>query len=243
MSGFESVGKAAEEASPDFQSRNFAVAIILTIFVGLAFFFTVISAVSFVAPWKELNASVQFPTALAFERALHARWIVNLILASAFVALLQAFNANMVASSRLLFAMGRRQLLLPKMAGVHSINHTPAVAIVTVGLATVAAIFLGEAGLVPILEVGAVACAVGWMYACASYYCMAEGLPGRAAAIFGLLVTLLMVLVKVLPLVPGHFTHYEWLALAIWATLGYLVRLPARQVANSSGQPERATQL
>ena len=59
MSGFESVGKAAEEASPEFQSRNFAVAIILTIFVGLAFFFIVISAVSFVAPWQTLAASIK----------------------------------------------------------------------------------------------------------------------------------------------------------------------------------------
>ena len=243
MSGFESVGKAAEEASPEFHSRNFAVAIILTIFVGLAFFLVVISAVSFVAPWQELNTSVQFPTALAFERALHARWIVNLILASALVALLQAFNANMVASSRLLFAMGRRQLLLPKMGIIHSINQTPAVAIFTVGLATIAAIFLGEAGLVPILEVGAVACAVGWMSACASYYCMATDFPGRAAAIFGLLVTLLMILVKILPLVPGHFTRYEWLALAIWATLGYLARIRGKQVGNSSEQNVRIAQI
>lgn len=243
MSGFESVGKAAEEASPEFHSRNFAVAIILTIFVGLAFFLVVISAVSFVAPWQELNTSVQFPTALAFERALDARWIVNLILASALVALLQAFNANMVASSRLLFAMGRRQLLFPKMGIVHSINQTPAVAIFTVGLATIAAIFLGEAGLVPILEVGAVACAVGWMSACASYYRMATDFPGRAAASFGILVTLLMILVKILPVVPGHFTRYEWLALGIWATLGYLARIRGKQVTNPSEQNVRIAQI
>ena len=239
LSGFEAVGKSAEEASPGFQGRNFGVAIILTIFVGLAFFLVVISAVSFVAPWQELNASVQFPTALAFERALHARWIVDLILASALVALLQAFNANMVASSRLLFAMGRRQLLLPKMGTVHALNQTPTMAIMTVGAATVLAIFLGEAGLVPILEVGAVACAVGWMSACASYSRMAADLPGRAAAIFGILVTSLMVLVKVLPLVPGHFTRYEWIALAIWAALGYLVHTRATQAADSSEKTVR----
>ena len=242
MSGFESVGKAAEEASPEFGSRNFAVVIILTIFVGLAFFFIVISAVSFVAPWQELNASVQFPIASAFERALESRWIVILILASALVALLQAFNANMVASSRLLFAMGRRQLLLPKMATVHSLNQTPTIAILAVGLATIAAIFLGEAGLVPILEVGAVACAIGWLSACASFFCMAEDLTGRIASVFGMLVTLLMVLVKVLPVVPGHFTRYEWLALAIWAVLGYLVRIPARQATDST-EPVRAARI
>ena len=229
LSGFESVVKCVEEASPDFHGENFSVAIILTIFAGLTFFWVVISAVSYVAPWQSLNSNLQFPTAIAFERALHAHWIVNLVLASALVALLQAFNSNMVASSRLLFAMGRRHLLLPQMGRVHAANQTPASAIFLVGLATTGAIFLGEAGLVPILEVGAVACAVGWMSACASYYCMRPNFAGRAAAVFGLLVTGLMILVKLLPVVPGHFSRYEWLALAIWAALGVLITIPARK--------------
>ena len=228
MSGFESVGKSSEEASPDFQHRNFSVAIIMTIFAGLTFFWVVISSVSFVTPWPSLNNQFLFPTAVAFENAFHARWIVNLILASGLVALLQAFNANMVAASRLLFAMGRRNLLLPKMSRIHPVNHTPVLAVFAVGATTALAIFLGEAGLVPILEVGAVACAVGWMSACASYFLMKPGVLDRAAAAFGILVTLAMVLAKLLPIVPGHFTRYEWFALAIWGILGLLVRIPAK---------------
>jgi APA family basic amino acid/polyamine antiporter len=228
MSGFESVGKSSEEASPNFQHRNFSVAIIMTIFAGLAFFCVVIGSVSFVTPWQSLNSGLQFPTAVAFETAFHARWIVNLILATALVALLQAFNANMVAASRLLFAMGRRNLLLPKMSRIHPLNHTPVLAVFAVGGTTALAIFLGEAGLVPIVEVGAVACAVGWMSACASYFLMKPRLLDRAAAAFGFLVTSLMILVKVFPIVPGHFTLYEWIALAIWGILGLLVRIPAR---------------
>ena len=228
MSGFESIGKSSEEASPEFKDRNFSVAIIMAIVAGLTFFWVVISSVSFVTPWQSLNSRSQFPTAVAFENAFHARWIVNLILGSALVALLQAFNANMVAASRLLFAMGRRGLLLPNMGRIHSANHTPALAVFAVGATTALAIFLGEAGLVPILEVGAVACAVGWMSACASYFLMKPSLPDRAAAAFGTLVTLAMILVKVLPVVPGHFTRYEWIALAVWGILGLLVRVPAR---------------
>jgi basic amino acid/polyamine antiporter, APA family len=224
LAGFESVVKFAEEASPGFRGRDFSVAIILTILVGLAFFWIVISAVAYVAPWQTLKSNLQFPTAVAFERALHAHWIVSLIMASALVALLQAFNANMVASSRLLFAMGRRNLLAHRMGHIHSVNQTPSTALITVGVATALAMLLGEAGLVPILEVGALASAVGWMAACASYYCMKPAFRGRAAAMFGLLVTSLMILVKVVPMVPGHFTRYEWMALALWAGLGILIR-------------------
>src|SRR3984893_3579289 len=229
VSGFESVGKCAEEASPNFERRDFSVAILLTIFAGLIFFWVVIGAVSYVAPWQSLNSNQQFPTAVAFERALHAHWIVVLIMASALVALVQAFNANMIASSRLLFAMGRRNLLAPKLGYVHPVNQTPSHAVIAVGVATAAAMLLGEAGLIPILEVGAVASAVAWMAACASYYCMKPHLSGRMAALFGLLVTSLMVLVKVVPIVPGHFTRHEWIALAIWAVLGLMIRVPGKR--------------
>jgi APA family basic amino acid/polyamine antiporter len=229
LAGFESVGKYAEEASSDFQTGGFFVAIALTICTGLAFFWVVISAVAYVAPWESLKSNQQFPTAVAFERALHAHWIVVLIMASALVALVQAFNANMIASSRLLFAMGRRNLLAPGLGYVHPENQTPSHAVIAVGVATAAAMLLGEAGLIPILEVGAVASAVAWMAACASYYRMKPPLSGRLAALFGLLVTSLMVLVKVVPIVPGHFTRHEWIALAIWAVLGLMIRVPGER--------------
>src|SRR5262249_36603298 len=41
VSGFESVGKCAEEASPEFADRDFSVAILLTIFAGMSFFWVV----------------------------------------------------------------------------------------------------------------------------------------------------------------------------------------------------------
>jgi basic amino acid/polyamine antiporter, APA family len=224
VSGFESVGKVAEEASPEFAGRNFAVAINLTIFSGLIFFLVVITSVSYVAPWQSLHSNQQFPTAVAFERALHAHWIVLLVMGSALVALIQAFNANIVASSRLLFAMSRRNLLNPRMSRVHPRNQTPSTAVITVGIVTALIIFLGEALLVPILEVGALSAAIAWMAACASYYKMKPRGLGRAAAVFGLLVTTVMILVKVVPFIPGHFTWHEWLALAIWGVLGVAIR-------------------
>ena len=242
LGGFESVGKYAEEASPDFKGRNYFVAIVLTILVGLGFFWIVILAVSYVAPWQSLKTFQQFPTALAFESALHAHWIVVLILSSALVALLQAFNANLVASSRLMFAMARRELLYPKMAAVHARNHTPSVAILAVGAASLIAMLLGEAALIPILNVGAIASAVAWLAGCASYWRMNPGLRGRLAAGFGLLVTSSMIAAKLLPFVPGHFTRYEWIALAIWFAIGLALVLPVLDnYRNSQKDVQRAS--
>ena len=234
LSGFESVGKCAEEASPDFREHDFSVAVILTIFVGLAFFWFVILTVAYVAPADVLNTPGPFPVAIAFERALHAHWIVDLIMASALVAVLRTFNGNMIASSRLWFAMGRRNLIDHRMGHIHPRNQTPSTAVIAVGIATAAAVFLGQAGLVPILEVGAVAAAVGWMAACASYFCMKPAFIGRVAAVFGVFVTALMILVKVVPVIPGHFTRYEWIALEIWGGIGALMRASGAHTEKAS---------
>ncbi len=228
LGGFESVGKYVEEASTDFKSRGYFLAIGLTIMAGMVFFWVVIAAVAYVTPWQTLQSAQQFPTALAFERALRAHWIVTLILASAMIALLQAFNANMVASSRLLFAMGRRGLVDRGLSYVHPRSLAPSVAIVAVGIGSSFAMLLGDAGLVPILEVGALASSMAWMAACASCYRLNPSRGARAAAVFGLFITTMMVLVKIVPIVPGHFSRYEWIALAIWLALGFLVHWRAR---------------
>ncbi len=219
MTGYESVAKAAEEASPEFRARGFFKAIWMAIIVGILFYTIVIAAVGYVAPWRELT-NQRFMTAVAFERAMGSRWIVSVILASALLSLFKVFNGNFVAASRLLFAMGRRGLVDARVAQVHPRNQTPAAAVIWVGLATAACMFLGDAILVPISEVGSVASAIGWSAACAAYYRMGPAPREQVVAVAGMLVGLLMILMKVVPAVPGHFSGYEWLALGIWSALG-----------------------
>jgi amino acid transporter len=219
MTGFESVAKAAEECSPQFRARGFSKAILMSIIVGILFYTIVIAAVGYVAPWRELT-NEKFMTAVVFERAMGSRWIVSVILAAALLSLLKVFNGNFIASSRLLFAMGRRGLLDRRVAEIHPRNQTPAVAVVCIGLATAVCMFLGDAILVPISEVGSVASAAGWMAACAAYFRMRPAPRERMVAAVGVTVGLLMILMKVVPGIPGHFSGYEWLALGVWSALG-----------------------
>ena len=219
MTGFESVVKGAEEASPEFRARGFLKAIWMAIVVGILFYIVVIASVGYVAPWKQLT-SEKFMTAVAFEHAVGSRWIVRVILAAALLTLFKVFNGNFVAASRLLFAIGRRGLVDRRLGYVHPRNQTPSIAVVCIGLATGACMFLGDAILVPVSEVGSVASAIGWLAACAAYYQMGPAPRERLVAVIGVTVGLLMILMKVIPGVPGHFTAYEWLALGIWILLG-----------------------
>jgi len=233
MTGFESVSKAAEESTPEFRSQSFLQAISMAILIGILFYTIVIAAVAFVAPWHSLTGE-KFMTAVAFQHAVGSRWIVNVILAAALLSLLKCFNGNFVAASRLFFALGRRDLIDSRAGQVHPRHETPSIAVLCVGLATAACMLLGDAILVPITEVGSVACAIGWAATCAAYLSMgrARKLPGQLTlstiewmvATLGLLVAIVMMLMKVVPAIPGHFTTYEWLALAIWIALGAIAR-------------------
>ncbi|HVI07968.1 MAG TPA: hypothetical protein VND65_06705, partial [Candidatus Binatia bacterium] len=114
-----------------------------------------------------------------------------------------------------------------RVGRVQPIHRTPGTAVLCVGLATAVCMLLGGAILVPVTEVGSVASAIGWTASCAAYLRLRNkggfasiSRTGFAVAGFGLLVAIAMLLMKIVPAVPGHFTNYEWLALGVWIVLG-----------------------
>ncbi len=232
MTGFESVGKAAEEADPVFHARGFFRAILMAVIIGALFYASIVAAVAFVAPWRQLTGE-PFMTALAFQQAIGSRWIVNIILAAALLSLFKCFNGNFVAASRLFFAMGRRGMIFPGVGRVHDRFQTPSTAVLLIGIGTAVCTLLGDAILVPVTEVGSVACAIGWAATCASVLVLPSrqpdvirlSIPQRGIAVLGLVVAVSMASMKVIPSVPGHFSGYEWLALALWCALGVVATL------------------
>jgi APA family basic amino acid/polyamine antiporter len=218
MTGFESVAKASEEARPGFDRRGFGRAITLAVLAGSAFYVLVVGAVSFVYPWRDLVAN-HLGTEAAFARAFGSRGIAQLILGAAFLSLFKVMNGNFVAATRLLLALGRRGLVHPALGGVHPRYGTPGAAIVLLAGLTAAAALLGDALLVPVTEVGSLAAGVGWCAACAAFVRQGRG-TGVGLAIAGVVVSLAIILMKVIPAVPGSFTAPEWIALAAWCGLG-----------------------
>jgi amino acid transporter len=194
----------------------------MALFVGAGFYVAVIAAVSFVSPWQALVGK-RFATAAAFGQAMATPWPMRLIMVAAVFGLFQCFNGNFVAASRMLFSFGRRGTIPPQFGAVHREFRTPSVAIVAVSVATLAGLFLGDALLVPVTEVGSMAAASGWLAACVSFFLVETRTGARIVAALGALVALLLVAMKILPSFPGHFSEAEWIALAAWLVLGAAV--------------------
>ena len=93
----------------------------------------------------------------------------------------------------------------------------------------------GDAILVPITEVGSLAVGVGWLSACVAYLLRRtnEGADEPPLlAWLGRAVSIAIVLMKIVPPVPGSFTRAEWTAFVAWSAAGlvfWLLRPGASQ--------------
>ncbi len=219
MTGFESVSKSSEEARARFVSRDFGRAIFLALGVGSLFYVVVVAVAAAVAPWPQ-TAGERFATAAAFQRVFGRHGVTDLIFVAALASLLKIYNGNLLAATRLLFALGRCGLLPSRLGQVHPRFATPAAAVIAATVASAVAALLGDAVLVPISEVGSLASACGWLAACVAFLCLEKS--GRVVAALGALVALALVLMKFLPFVPGHFGRWELGALCLWLVLGWL---------------------
>jgi APA family basic amino acid/polyamine antiporter len=236
MTGFESVAKGSEEARDGYDPRGFGRAIVLALAAGGLFYVTVVAVVAYVFPWTRL-VEERLGTEAAFERAFASRTIARIIIFGALLSLLKVFNGNFVAATRLLYALGRRGLVPAALGRVHPRFGTPAAAIVGLAVFTAAGPLLGDALLVPVTEVGSLASGIGWLAACAAFLAHTRpasrqgARPGetdaprsaRLVAALGVAVGCALVVMKIVPLVPGSFGPAEWTAFALWSTLGAIL--------------------
>ena len=226
MTGFESIPKASEEALPHLRPSTLPRMITVALLAAGLFYVLIVGVVAWVYPWTDIVRQ-HLGTDAAFARAFGTPWIARLILAAAVLSLFKVFNGNFVAATRLVYALGRRGLVHPALGAVHPRFGTPVLAIAFVAIPTAAAAFLGDAVLVPISEVGAAVGAIGWCAACLAYIALARRQSTRdgvAIAMIGVVVSVAIVLMKVVPAIPGSLTAVEWLAFTAWCVLGLALR-------------------
>lgn len=223
MTGFESIGKAAEEAQSGFDPRGFGRAMTQAVIGAAVFYVLVIAATTLVAPWHEIVDQGLGPDAV-FARAFGSTTIARLIIAGALLSLIKVFNGNFVAATRLLFGLGRRHMAPAALGRVHSRYGTPAIAIGALALVTAVAACFGDAVLIPITEVGSLAAGLGWCAACFALIVRRHRV-GQPAwfAYAGVVVSTAIVVMKVVPTIPGSFSGPEWIAFAGWVGIGLVL--------------------
>src|SRR5262249_50034909 len=228
MTSLESGATGSEAARSGFDPRIFTKAIYASLVAGFTFYVLIVAVVTYVYPWQEI-VSGHVRTEVAFERTFGSHAIAQLILFGAFLSLLKICHGNFVAATRMLYAIGRRDLVHPSLGRVHPSFGTPVVAIGLMAALTIAAAMFGDAILVPITEVGSLAVGVGWLSACVAYLARRDASESGAMAYLGAVVASAIVLMKIVPAVPGSFTTAEWTAFVAWSAVGLAFWLARRR--------------
>jgi len=88
---------------------------------------------------------------------------------------------------------------------------------------------LGDAILVPVTDVGSLTVGIGWLSACAAFILRRQRNESAVLAWTGVFVAIAIILMKVVPGVPGSFGRSEWTAFVAWSLLGLIFWLTRRQ--------------
>ena len=129
MAGFDAIPQAAEEAGVAMTPHRIGIAILLCIVLGAVFYALIILALGMSSTPGQLETILQdrdtMPTAEIFRLAFGYEWAAQLVLFAALLGLLTTLNGFYIASSRLLFALGRGGMLPHWFAKVDVRHGTP----------------------------------------------------------------------------------------------------------------------
>jgi len=229
MAGFDAIPQAAEESGSAVTARQLGIAILISILFGSLFYVLIILAVSISMPWT-VSSKLPMTTAAVFEAAFGFVWAAKLVLFTALLGLISTLNGMYVASSRLLFSLGRGGMLPHWFAGVHPLHHTPKNALLFVGTISLAGLFIGKFALSPIVSSGSFVLTIALAMTCAAAIRLritepALARPFRAplpVIYLGLLVSIVLLLLMILPQSPGQLGKLEFSIVGLWIVIGLI---------------------
>ncbi len=241
LSGFDTITQAAEESGKKMNPKKLGAAIISTIVAGIIFYILIILAVALSMPWQE-SSKFSMPTAEVFNAAFGYKWITKLVLITALLGLVSTLNGMYIASSRLIFALGRGGMLPQWFSEVHPTYGTPKNAILFVGAISLTGPFIGKAGMSPIVNSASLAFAIAYLVAALSairlrYSASEMKRPykvHKSTLYLGALVSVFLIGLMVLPQSPGHLSQIEFLVIGIWMFFGLIAYWWRQKTGNMS---------
>jgi amino acid transporter len=245
MAGFDTIPQAAEESGTRVPPRNLGLAILISIVCGSVFYVVIILAVAISMPWT-VSAILPMTTSAVFESAFGFVWAAKLVIFTALMGLVTTLNGMYIASSRLIFSLGRGGMLPHWFAGVHPVHHTPKNALLFVGGVSLLGPFVGKYALAPIVNTGSFVFTIALAVTCAASIALRKSSPGldrpfrarKSILYLGAVISVFLLLLMILPQSPGQLGNLEFMIVGIWVLLG-LVAFYWRQSRHPLAKEER----
>lgn len=233
--GFDTIPQTAEEFK--FSTDKARGLMLLSIACGALLYALVTLCVAGYIPYKQLLAA-NHPWATGWVAdQIFGRFGALVLTAPVLAGILTGMNGFFMATTRLLFSMGRSKFLPPFFAAVHPSYNTPWKSVLfTLGLCLIVPWF-GRAALNWIVDMSAIGTALAYLFTSltAYKYISAEKVDafesswGKPICVVGALTSVACFFLLVYPDSPAAISVPSWLTLFVWIALGALFYLNRRK--------------
>lgn len=241
--GFDTIPQAAEEFN--FPHERAIKLMLSAIGCGIVLYGMVTLAVACIMPYPELLAlDVPWATGTVAKLALGTPGSVILTIA-VLAAICTGINGFFIASSRLIFSMGRAGILPGWFARIHPRHQTPHNAIIFVLCISLIAPFFGREVLNWVVDMSAIGTVIAYMLASMTAFKVmrhARDSKGAIHGVLGSISSLVCLLLLTVPLSPAAIGKPSWLALIVWIALGawfYFTKMGAFKILSVREQSIR----
>ena len=247
--GFNAIPQVMEEKSGQTNLRTVGRMMMLSLTIAIIFYCVVIASCSMAIPWREL-VTHELPTVAAFRIGLGSPLLANLVLVAGLFGIVTAWNAVFIAGSRVLFALGRAQVIGSPFGAVHPAFRSPYISVLFVGSVGFVAVFLGRTAILPIANLGSSCFAFAYLITSMGMLRLRVQRPqanrpyrapgGRftaVTAVVGSLFMLVMSLYQPYAAAKGS-VPLEWKLLFFWLALGIILWYGAEPIRNRSSEAE-----
>lgn len=226
--GFDTIPQAAEEYN--FAHSKVKRLIVSAIIIGALIYIAMAIITDVVIPWQTLfglkdadGEPVKWLTGAMLDKTM-GRAGTTFVSVAVLMAIFTGINGFYLAASRLLFSMGRSQMLPKVFAGLNEKYHTPHIAVIFIMMICFICPFFGRNVLGWVIDMCSVGTAIGYCFTCLSAYKMACKDPDKtfkpAMAMAGAIISAFILALLLLPFSPAQMSVQSFVALGIWVVMG-----------------------
>jgi len=226
MAGFGLIATLAEDAN--LPPKKIGWLVVATVLIAGSFYCIVLASSAFIMPWQEV-AGMEQGTITAFTEA-GFPVLGTLAFAIAILGLLTSFLGLFMATSRIVVALARVNLLPERFAEIDTKHGTPKNALMLVTVITIVLGLLGRGAMVSFLETGGIYLGLVWILVVACQFRLKTKYPSLyeasklKAGFIPLIGAVGAALVIILALWPGTNMSLAWPleygVLIVWAVIG-----------------------
>ncbi len=228
--GFDTIPQAAEEYN--FPAEKAGGLIMGSIIIGALLYILVLIATALVFPWQEVVNAVpghNWDTGYVMQAAIGKLGLVFLVVAIS-MGICTGINGFFMATSRLIFSMGRARVLPKWFLHVDPKSNVPQNAVLFTGAIALIAPWFGRNVIEWVVAMSSLGIAFGYAYTCFGAYkeCRKDDgdqvkspIKGYTAFIGGI-ISLAMLLLLLVPGSPGFMGKESLYASLVWIGIGVL---------------------